>query len=415
MLPCDEANIQVFDSIFYVASDLQSVEEGLSSFSAEANAFLEINQSATSNSIVFSDEILNTTTTKEASALAQSILESFLSKERNLAFISTHHQDLKMSVYQSGLLVSAHMGFDKDRPNYKLMLGTPGESYALDIFKSLESKYSGGKVLFSRAREIIKDSSFIWTEELKKINQIKNELEQGEKELVEKSKEMDAKLARYEEDLKIKKQIALEKLEREVRKKNQQINRLLSQVKDKRFKKDVEREIVATRSDVRNQLDELKSAPKQEVVPTKDLITGNNYFSSSLQGKVILNEINSRKKSCLVTFKGKKINLPLNDLGEVSQRKNKNKSERVSVHIHKSTSSNLEVDCRGKNAEEFESIVTGVLLDVLNGALPYADIIHGHGDGILRKKLMEMLKTFPDLNSENTDGNYGSTRVSLHS
>ena len=75
----------------------------------------------------------------------------------------------------------------------------------------------------------------------------------------------------------------------------------------------------------------------------------------------------------------------------------------------------LEYKALGIRRDEFLRKVEELLFDVINEDIPYVDIIHGHGDGILKRSLYETLKSFPELRAEFLEGNDGTTRVTLKS
>jgi DNA mismatch repair protein MutS2 len=64
--------------------------------------------------------------------------------------------------------------------------------------------------------------------------------------------------------------------------------------------------------------------------------------------------------------------------------------------------------------QAFEAAVDKLIAQLFNESFPYIEIIHGHGDGILKNWLLEFILKNPDLTILDDDsGNQGMTRVKL--
>ena len=113
----------------------------------------------------------------------------------------------------------------------------------------------------------------------------------------------------------------------------------------------------------------------------------------------------------LVDFKGLRSWIKTDDLqlafGEQEP------ARRISINVQRESSGTTTLDSRGVRLEKFQSDVNDSLQDLFSGDIPYLDIIHGHGDGILKKWLREYLKHERDLDWSPLDGNDGTTRVLL--
>jgi len=63
---------------------------------------------------------------------------------------------------------------------------------------------------------------------------------------------------------------------------------------------------------------------------------------------------------------------------------------------------------------EFEDLIHNHISDLLLGDIPYLNIIHGHGDGVLKGWLKKFIKNQKDLDFDSSeDGNDGSSRIIL--
>ncbi|MDR1575385.1 MAG: endonuclease MutS2 [Treponema sp.] len=134
-LPVDEGTaLPVFDGVYADIGDEQSIGQSLSTFSAHVTNIAGIIARATEKSLVLLDELGSGTDPEEGSAVAMAIIDHFIEKKSRL-IISTHHGILKNYGYTRQGVQNAAAEFDIGTlsPTYRIIIGIPGESRALDI------------------------------------------------------------------------------------------------------------------------------------------------------------------------------------------------------------------------------------------------------------------------------------------
>lgn len=410
-VPAKEARIPFCTNIKFLSHDNQDLLEGLSSFSSEALVYLETIKDAKAGDILFIDEIFNSTSSLEASQLAMGLIEKLASKNV-ITFISSHHENLKEWVFAGTTLQSAHMGFIADQgiPTYQLFLGSPGKSYAKEVFKRLESSVLGGTSVSDAVRQYDHSSNSIETK-LAKLQ----ELEQSNKSLQEELSKLKGSLE--EEKVSIS---GLLNIEREQMEKDFQTK--WRKLKDKTFEigERVKRGEIKNINKISQKLSEIapqeikESAPKKS--PPANLGSakiGESAYSKTLDkmGRVI--KINEGKGTAQIDCSGIKMWLQLSDL--YLSKDHSKKERQINVFVSKQANqSSLLLDARGMRRDEFLTSAELHILEVVNGDLPFVDIIHGHGDGILKKALHELLKRFKnEVKFGFIEGNLGTTRVEL--
>src|SRR5881409_2434524 len=134
-LPADEGSrLPVFDDVFAIIGDDQSVAENLSTFSAFVKQAREILERADQRSLVLLDELGAGTDPDEGAALAQAILEE-LAERGALVIATTHLEPLKAFASTHPRARNASVEFDTATlaPTFRLRYGRPGQSYALTI------------------------------------------------------------------------------------------------------------------------------------------------------------------------------------------------------------------------------------------------------------------------------------------
>jgi DNA mismatch repair protein MutS2 len=134
-LPLGEGSaLPVFEYVFADIGDDQSLEKSLSTFSAHISAIAAILKNSGENTLVLLDELCAGTDTAEGGAIAMAILDNILEKNC-FCIVTTHHGALKNYAFLNSRVENASVEFDTATlsPSYRIVMGQPGESRALDI------------------------------------------------------------------------------------------------------------------------------------------------------------------------------------------------------------------------------------------------------------------------------------------
>jgi len=134
-IPAGEGStLPIFDGIFADIGDEQSIEQSLSTFSAHVRNLAGVVAGATGRSLVLTDELGAGTDPEEGVALAMALLDHFL-QAGCLLLATTHHGILKNYGATRTGAQNASMGFDRQTlgPTFRILLGVPGASHALEI------------------------------------------------------------------------------------------------------------------------------------------------------------------------------------------------------------------------------------------------------------------------------------------
>ncbi|MDR0602531.1 MAG: endonuclease MutS2, partial [Treponema sp.] len=133
-LPAPQAILPIFDGVYADIGDEQSLSQSLSTFSGHMTNIAGIIGAATERSLALLDELGSGTDPEEGSAIAMAILDCFIEKKTRL-IATTHHGILKNYGYSRGGVENASVEFDGRTlsPTYRIVMGIPGESRAVDI------------------------------------------------------------------------------------------------------------------------------------------------------------------------------------------------------------------------------------------------------------------------------------------
>ena len=132
----DGTVIGTFDAIYADIGDEQSIEQNLSTFSAHLKKIIHILKASTERSLVLLDELGAGTDPHEGAALGVAILETLKAKGCTV-LATTHHNPVKQYALTTEGVETASMEFDLEKlePTYRLLMGVPGRSSALLIAK----------------------------------------------------------------------------------------------------------------------------------------------------------------------------------------------------------------------------------------------------------------------------------------
>lgn len=187
-VPCDEADLMIFDSIFTRIGASDDLVSGQSTFMVEMNETNFALRHASENSLLIFDEIGRGTATFDGMALAQAILEYIATKIRAKTLFSTHYHEITRIDNELKALKNVHVSVSDNGSDitflYKVQDGAMGKSYGInvaklaklpedlisradDILTSLESNKVNTNTDVLKKVEV---SNPKWVEEMKKVD-----------------------------------------------------------------------------------------------------------------------------------------------------------------------------------------------------------------------------------------------------
>ena len=138
-IPAREASeLPVFDGVYADIGDAQSIDRSVSTFSSHMERVIRILAHASDRSLVLLDELGTGTDPEEGSALARAILDRLVSSGA-WTCITTHHRPVSEFAAKHDHLANASVELDPETmlPNYRLIMGLPGQSYAMQVAQRL--------------------------------------------------------------------------------------------------------------------------------------------------------------------------------------------------------------------------------------------------------------------------------------
>ena len=154
-VPCDEADLMIFDSIFTRIGASDDLVSGQSTFMVEMNETNFALRHASENSLLIFDEIGRGTATFDGMALAQAILEYIATKIRAKTLFSTHYHEITKIDNELKVLRNVHVSVSENDNDitflYKVNEGAMGKSYGINVARLAKLPNE----LISRADEIL--------------------------------------------------------------------------------------------------------------------------------------------------------------------------------------------------------------------------------------------------------------------
>jgi DNA mismatch repair protein MutS2 len=401
LIPADEhSKVGIFKQIFADIGDDQSIESDLSTYSAHLSKMKYFIDFSNSKTLILIDEFGTGTDPQFGGPIAEAVLEN-LNNKNVRGVVTTHYSNLKTFANSTPGLENASMLFNNEKmqPLYILSLGKPGSSYAFEIAQKIGLST---EVLESAKRKIGTYQ--------KKVDTLLVDLERDKKELidarisVEKKEQKVKNLLLENEQLKTyleeNKKLILKdaKIEAQsiIKNANKLIENTISEIKESKADK------VQTQNLRQNLEQELK---KHEIQENK---TPKIQHAQELKKGDWVKFLDSENIGQVMEIARDNVILALGDLRSVVKinRVEKVSNKSVPKEVRKSHSTDLtesfstfntELDLRGMRGDEALYEIEKYLDRAVMLGLSGLKIIHGKGDGILRKLIREYLRKYPQV------------------
>jgi len=394
-VPAGEAEVPLFDRVLADIGDHQSLQESLSSFSAHILAVRSMLEEATSDSLILLDELGSSTDPEEGGALGVVILEAF----RNLgafAIATTHLTPLKVYGASAAGVLNASMGFDEAtlEPTYVLRLGAPGKSAGLDI----AARLGFDPALIAAARERLSHGERDVARFLAELDGQLRALAEDRARLASLEQGLSAREASLDQTWERKYAAKIRELEQRAAELALQFEKraeaVIEELKQKGVPRKAQATVAKTQREYREAVDSL-APPAPGTKPPPKLAEGARVRLKGIRQPATVRRMLSG--DLLEVEAGfLKMRVPSSDVEEVLPASGPARPSGIEFHQGPAFEGSFrEINLIGQRAEEACGAVEK-FLDT--AALAQADrvrIVHGHGMGILRRAVAEVLKENP--------------------
>ena len=441
-VPAALARLPVFGRVLADIGDLQSIEASLSTFSAHIRSLRHMAEAAGPGDLVLADELGGSTDPEEGAALAIAILEHFRARGA-LALVTTHQSRLKAFAAETPGTVNAAMQFDEGtlQSTYRLLVGLPGKSSGLSVAEGLGLPAS----IVSRARELVAPAERETAALVEALHRERAELDGQSQELERARQRHEADLREFEEQYRKDRRARLDELNRRLeeglKREGKRWEAALEEIRAE-LRAQAARSFSQSqsRSQFRRLEQRLEKLPAmiagetraawrqdvdQAVGPTEMLAQPETVAGGAPDiGDTVLVE-GMPQPGRVTAISGGEIEI------EVGRLRMRVDPARVRLLAHKSASASPpavssiserpevpgEINVIGRTAEEAREQVDEYLDRAFLAGRSRLRVIHGHGKGVLRRTLHEMLGSHPHVGkfylAPANEGGAGATIVEL--
>lgn len=438
----ENSHVGIFSDIMIDIGDDQSIEDDLSTYSSHLRNMKQFLSSGRGTSLLLIDEFGGGTEPQIGGAIAQAILRRF-NDLRMWGVVTTHYQNLKHFAEDTDGLVNGSMLYDRHlmQPLFKLSIGNPGSSFAVEIARKTGLPAS----IIADAEEIVGSDYINMDKYLLDIARDKRYWENKRLSIRQKEKKIEQVLERYEEDasqLREKRREIIADARQEAQRildnSNASIERTIHDIR--RAQADKEKTMEARRrleeekkrltTEQRGDHPLLNKAPKPKKkqlkpdsnLPSRPIAVGDivKLDGQGTPGRVL--EIQGN--NAVVAFGMLKTTVNTARLRHTIAKIDS--GARPSSFVSSSTSDSLrdrqlkfkqEIDVRGMRVDEAIQAITYFIDDAIQFSAHRVRILHGTGTGALRQSIRQYLDSVPGVSSYRDEhvqfGGAGITIVDL--
>ena len=411
-----ESALPLVSSILVDIGDEQSIQESLSTFSAHISKISYILERTDRGALVLLDELGTGTEPGQGAAIACAVLKE-LQEKGALVIATTHLTEIIGFVQKEEGMVNAAMAFDRQKlvPLYRLTVGEPGESHALEI----ASRYGLPERVVRFARGMIGTMEADFHALLRDLKEKREQLERTLADLAQREERVvrdERNLANRADEANQLVKGAREKgyLEAQqiVQKARREVAELLDEARrDRAREAKAKLEEAATRID--QELAELQ--PQEESIAADKIAAGDLLFVKPLNLDARILSVDRRDERVRVRAGSMELEVPFSALAKPKGKETKVQKKRVREEERAEPVSTIHL--LGLRVEEAIDQLEPFLNHAALDRIGEVRVVHGKGTGALMRGVREYLGSHPLVASfrtgERFEGGDGVTIVTL--
>jgi DNA mismatch repair protein MutS2 len=418
-VPAAEAEFPLFDQVLADIGDHQSLQESLSSFSAHIIAIRSMLDNATAHSLVLLDELGRATDPEEGGALGVVVLEAFRQRGA-VTLASTHLQAMKIYGASSAGVRNGSMGFDEAtlQPTYILRLGAPGKSAGLDVAARLgldPAVIEAARVRMTNTERDVAHFLNRLDEQLRAVEAERRSLAERERVVAAKERSLEQTWERrYAAKIRDLEQRAAELADQF----DQRAQSALEELSQRAVSNKVQAKISKTKREYQEAVAGLVPPSPESLAPRSNITEGARVRLKNIRQPATVRRITGG--DMLEVEAGfLRMRVPASDVEEVLPA-SVAPARASGIAFHQGPSfetSYREVNLIGQRAEEACDKLEKFLDSAALGQVERVRIVHGHGMGILKRAVADLLKENPHVAkfyvAPPEEGGSGATIVEL--
>lgn len=426
-VPASEAEFPLLDDVLADIGDQQSIEESLSSFSGHLLHVKQMLEQVTPDSLVLLDELGRATDPEEGGALGVAMLDEFR-KSGAFCLASTHLLPLKLYGARTGGVLNASMGFNETtlQPTYQLRLGVPGKSAGLDIATRLELPAP----LLEHARSVLPRLQADFQELLAELHRQTDENARLAKDLEQQTRELKQRQETLEQDSLKREQ----QRQREWQKKSDNLvadfearaqlmmERVAGAGEQRKALDQAQRLVSKTRREFQEEAQQVMAPPPEAAKALPDKLKVEEGSKVRLKDIREIATVRQVLKNGMVEVQAgfMKMQVSREDILEVVTGAAAQAKLPKNVRFEAGPTWDVsfrELNIIGQRAEEAMEQLDKFIDSAALASVNRVRIVHGHGMGVLKKAVGELLGKSPHVSrfypATQSEGGAGATIVEL--
>ncbi len=444
----ENSHMGIFHSLMIDIGDEQSIENELSTYSSHLRNMRWFVTHADKRTLFLADEMGSGTEPQIGGAIAQAILKQ-MGESGAYGIVTTHYQNIKTFADNTSGFINGAMMYDRQhlQPLFKLEVGTPGSSFALDI----AYKMGLPRQVIEDAKEIVGSDYVNIDKYLSDISRDRRYWNQQRQKIREKQSKIDRILEKYESetsDLKTRRKEIIDDARREAKEivegLNAKIERTILEIRNSQAEKERTKKL---RAELKEYVDETLNTDNQEndkkLGKLHSTKTKRQKAKKEISGSNIRNNPTEEKRPFLpgdsvtlegnptvgtiLSIRGNKAEVAFGALRtyvELSRLK-RGKKPKPGLTSGSGVSTSAEsrerqlnfkqdIDVRGMRADEALQAVTYFIDDAIQFNAGRVRILHGTGHGILKTLIRQQLKANPAITRfEDEDIRFGGAGITV--
>lgn len=371
------SRLPVWPNIFVSIGDEQSLEDNVSTFTAQIRHLSRVWERIDGQTLVILDEFGAGTDPSQGAALAQALMDSLLEAGAHVA-AATHFPALKAYALARDDVRATSVLFDPGtkRPLFRLAYDQVGASHALDVAR----EHGLPEVVLERAQQYLLLDGSDTGGLMDRLNSLAEERDREIRRLDDERKRLEERRKTLAERYEREKRTLLEDLKK-------QSQEILRQWQSQKLShKQAMKELAKTREQLAPQREEEREAP---VLSLESLEVGESVLYLPWGKKGQVQEIDQRKSQIKVDLNGVAMWAPLTDLAPANQPASGGGSR---TPVKAEAAGSLTLDIRGQRADQALAELARFMDRALLDNFGHLEIIHGRGTGALRKEVHRWLR-----------------------
>jgi len=408
LIPADPTSkLGVFDRIFADIGDDQSIESDLSTYSAHLSKMKYFSDHANAKTLVLIDEFGTGTDPMFGGPIAEAVLE-VLNRKSARGVVTTHYSNLKVFASNTEGVENASMLFDNVamRPLYILQTGKPGSSYAFEIAQKIglnTAILQAAKQKIGAQQKRVDTLLVDLERDKKEVYDTKVAIAQKERQLARLKADNEQLQAYLEENKKTILNKAKEEAREIIRNANKLVENTISGIKasqaDKQKTKMLRQQLNVELDKHTDRPAALPSSKDAKQIAAQEVsIRVGDWVKIPGTGNEA--EVIGVSKNNLVLAMGELRMVKKRSEVEPIAKKSGSRASRKTYHASISENAanfSPEVDVRGMRTEAALYEIEKHLDKAVMMGFPSLKIIHGKGDGILRKFIRDYLRKYGEV------------------